>query len=72
MDVSSASFGEFKVNVQSVNSNLTESTNGSYIQGLTTRVSYNQGSYNQGFLQPGVPTIRVSYNQGYYNQGVYN
>ena len=77
MDVSSAFLGEFKVNVQSVNSNLTESTKGSYIQGFTTRVSYNQGSYNQGFLQPGllqpgVLTTRGSYNQGYYNQGFYN
>ena len=32
---------------------------------LTTRGSYDQGSYNQGFLQSGVLTIRGSYDQGF-------
>ena len=39
---------------------------------LTTRGSYNQGSYSQGFLQPRVLPTRSSYNQGSYNQGCYN
>ena len=46
--------------------------NVSYMTGLWG--SYDQGSYNQWFLQSGVltiggPTTRGSYNQGSYNQG---
>ena len=44
------------------------------VSGLTTRVSYNQGSFNQGFLQPevleaGVLTSGGLITRGFYNQG---
>ena len=49
-------------------------------RGLTTRVPTPRGSYNQGFLHPGVlqpgvlttkvPTTWVSYNQGFLQPGV--
>ena len=36
--------------------------------GFPTRVFYNQGSYKQGFLQPGVLKQEVLTTRGSYNQ----